>query len=139
MDGELIGMICAKDASTEAEGIGYALPSTLCKTLEKEIMKFGEVNMRALNFTCQSIPYFEKENATVSCLLTVAESNDNRIECGDVLLYAIMDGEVFTFSDSTSFSVFLLSCESKSVVLAFYRDGDVFEVDVSECENSEVL
>ena len=137
--GELVGMICAKEAITEAEGIGYALPSAICQALAKKILQHGEVRILMPNFACQAIPYFDKENATVSFRLTVAESNDNRIECGDVLLYAIMDGEVFTFCDSTSFSVFLLRCESKSVVLAFYRDGNVFEIDISECEKSSVF
>ena len=136
--GEVLGLICAKEATQGAQGIGYALPSAICKIIASKIETIGRVEMYDPDFSCSLTPYLDHKKATVSVRLTVAQSNDNRIVCGDVLLYAIMNEEIFTFSNLASFGSFLLLCESENAVLAFYRDGKVIEICPSEWKTAIV-
>jgi len=41
--GELIGVVNAKSSGTDIEGIGFAIPSNLAKTITEALMKFGYV------------------------------------------------------------------------------------------------
>lgn len=133
-NGEVLGLICAKEATQDIQGIGYALPSAICNTLADEIASNKKADICLPDFTCINTLFFDHKKATVSFRLTVAKSNDNRIECGDVLLYAVTNGKILSFNNLASFNLFLLSCESKNTELAFYRNGQVIEINVTDLQ-----
>ena len=114
-DGELIGITNAKNASSDVDNMGYALPSTQVKRLCQNILKNeklfgdGKVRLARLGITVQitaSNAYYDeygklkiREESTIREVTANSAAEVNGLSVGDrIIAVKTGDGEWFSFT-----------------------------------------
>ncbi len=119
--GQVIGINSSKIASTEYEGMGFAVPTSTVKEIVDELIKNGYVSNRpvlGINFTTAS------QNQTYSIIVKA-----NKLPAGSIVISSIMNG-----SD-------LLNTEVKEgdmIVAVNGKDLDSYETLLEVIENGNV-
>jgi serine protease Do len=119
--GQVIGINSSKIASTEYEGMGFAVPTATVKEIVDELIKNGYVSNRpvlGINFTTAS------QNQTYSIIVKA-----NKLPAGSIVISSIMNG-----SD-------LLNTEVKEgdmIIAVNGKDLDSYEVLLEVIENGKV-
>ncbi len=119
--GQVIGINSSKIASTEYEGMGFAVPTATVKEIVDELIKNGYVSNRpvlGINFTTAS------QNQTYSIIVKA-----NKLPAGSIIISSIMNG-----SD-------LLNTEVKEgdmITAVNGKDLDSYEVLLEVIENGKV-
>ena len=119
--GQVIGINSSKIASTEYEGMGFAVPTATVKEIVDELIKNGYVSNRpvlGINFTTAS------QNQTYSIIVKA-----NKLPAGSIVISGIMNG-----SD-------LLNTEVKEgdmIIAVNGKDLDSYEVLLEVIENGKV-
>ena len=137
-NGELIGIVNAKSASENAEGIGFALPIDEVMEVATDLMNVGYVTNRpALGVTLQTISYIDGSSSlVVSGFADNSQAQSAGLKVGDVIIGA--DGtSISAFADLRS----IINSKSigDSITLTVIRENNLVEVSVPlvEMTNSQ--
>lgn len=128
-NGELIGIVNAKSASENAEGIGFALPIDEVMEVATDLMNVGYVTNRpALGVTLQTISYIDGSSSlVVSGFADNSQAQSAGLKVGDVIIGA--DGtSISAFADLRS----IINSKSigDSITLTVIRENNLVEVSV---------
>ena len=146
-EGGLIGIVNAKDASSDADNMGYALPSTQVYNLYKNILANDVYGDKAAHVATLGVmvsitdteSYFDEDGALrIREEITVAQmaasgAATSVLAVGDVLKgIQVRDGEWVTFTRQYQLLDQLLTVrKGDSVKLKILRDGTEMTVDVT--------
>lgn len=137
MKGELVGINSAKLASTEIEGMGYAIPLSEVEPILEDLMnrttreKVGDDERSSLGISCQNV------NSQASEMYGIPEGvYVSEVAEGSAAEKAgIKKGYIITKFDGTSVST---TAELKSL-LEYYAKGETVEVTVELSNNGEYV
>lgn len=137
MQGELIGINSAKLASTEVEGMGYAIPVSTASPIIEELMtrttraKVSEDQASAIGISGQTVDSNTSKTYGIPQGVYVAEVNE-----GSAAEKAgIQVGSIITKFDGTSIE----SIEDLKNQLTYYAAGETVEMTVKVANNGEYV
>lgn len=137
MNGEVIGINSAKLASTEVEGMGYAIPITRAQPILENLMnkttreKVSEDQAAALNISGTSVDSSVAQAYGLPEGVYVAEV----VEGGAADNAGITAGSVITAFDGTSVS----SMDELKQMLQYYAAGETIDVTISVADNGQYV
>lgn len=137
MNGEVIGINSAKLASTEVEGMGYAIPITRAQPILENLMnkttreKVSEDQAAALSITGTSVDSSVAKAYGLPEGVYVAEVVDG----GAADKAGITAGSVITAFDGTSIS----SMDELKQQLEYYAAGETVDVTISVADNGKYV
>lgn len=137
MKGEVIGINSAKLASTEVEGMGYAIPITRAQPILENLMnkttreKVSEDQAAALSISGTSVDSSVAKAYGLPEGVYVAEV----VEGGAADKAGITAGSVITAFDGTSIS----SMDELKQLLQYYAAGETVDVTVSVADNGQYV
>lgn len=127
--GELVGVVNAKAGSSEAEGLGFAIPAGTAMQVAEELMEGGYVKGRpALGITAQQVNVQGSDTQTAVVIAQVTPGGAAEVaglQQGDVLL-SLEGEEVSTLA-------------GLSAALDGYKVGDTVQVEVQRGEEKIVV
>lgn len=142
MQGQVIGINSSKIASTEYEGMGFAVPSKTAVETANSLIKVGYVEGRAkIGITYSPITSFNNSNAIIQALaelgfkdakgtMVISEiSNDSDLTSKGVQQYDMIvavNGETLTSTDIMT------------SILADSKPGDTIKLTIARVENNEI-
>lgn len=142
MQGQVIGINSSKIASTEYEGMGFAVPSKTAVDTANSLIKVGYVEGRAkIGITYSPITSFNNSNAIVQALaeqgfkdaqgtMVISEiSSDSDLASQGIQQYDMIvaiNGETLTSTDIMT------------SVLADSKPGDTVKLTIARIENNEI-
>ena len=142
MQGQVIGINSSKIASTEYEGMGFAVPSKTAVETANSLIKVGYVEGRAkIGITYSPITSFNNSNAIIQALaelgfkdakgtMVISEiSNDSDLTSKGIQQYDMIvavNGETLTSTDIMT------------SILADSKPGDTVKLTIARVENNEI-
>ena len=137
MQGELVGINSAKLASTEVEGMGYAIPISTASPIIEDLMnrttrtKVPESQASAIGISGQTVDSTISQTYGIPEGVYVAEVNE-----GSAAEKAgIQTGSIITKFDGTSIE----SIEKLKNQLTYYAAGETVEMTVKVANNGEYV
>ncbi len=119
--GQIIGINSSKIASTEYEGMGFAVPSSTVKEIVDELIKNGYVSNRpALGFTFLSAT----QSQTYSIIVKA-----NKLPAGSIVINSIMNGSDLLNTDVK---------EGDMIIAVNGKELDTYDVLLNIVENGKV-
>lgn len=137
MDGELVGINSAKTASTEVEGMGYAIPTSAAEPIIEELMnqttreKVSDDQASALSITGQTVDSSVAEAYGLPEGVYVAQVTEG----GAADNAGITAGCVITKFDGTSIS----TIDELKQRLQYYAAGETVEVTIQVADNGQYV
>ncbi len=146
-DGEIVGIVNAKNAESDVEGIGYALPSTLAKNVAENIIDNCDgsdntgANRATLGIgivTTASKSVYNANTGKIAIVeevtVTSVESDSaayGKIEVGDVLCTITVNGTTLDVTRRFVITDEMYNVrKGDTVTLTVERDGSVVEVEI---------
>ena len=137
MQGQLIGINSAKLASTEVEGMGYAIPVSTASPIIENLMnrttrtKFSEEQASALGISGQTVDSNTSKTYGIPQGVYVAEVNQGSA----AQTAGLQVGSIITKFDGTS----VQSIEELKNQLTYYAAGETVEITVKVADNGEYV
>ena len=136
MNGELIGINSAKIASSEVEGVGFAIPISKAEPILDQMMsqetryKVEDEDKEAyIGITCENVT--SEVNQMYGIPLGVYV--DTAVEGGPAAQAGIQKGDVITKIDGTSVDSYKELVER----LQYYEAGETIDFEIYRAENGE--
>lgn len=142
MSGQIIGVNSSKIASTEYEGMGFAVPSNTAIATANSLIKSGYVEGRAkVGITYKNIKAYSNADAILSALTKLGFEKAegamviNEIEPdSDLAKKDIKEYDVIVAVDGKT----LTSTDILTSVLADSKPGDTIKLTIARIENNEI-
>ena len=141
-NGELIGIVNAKSSYSEAEGIGFAIPTAVIRPIVNALLADGRVSGRvSIGITVGAISsaasdYYDlPEGLYISDVAEGSDAEKQGIQSGDMLL-AVNGKAVTTTYDVSAVKDGLQVGDT--VTLTIYRDGKTFDVKVKLVDTNDI-
>ena len=137
MRGELIGINSAKLASTEVEGMGYAIPVSTASPIMEDLMnrttreKVSEDQAAALGISGENVDQSISDAYGIPKGVLVAEVTEG----GAAQKAGVKEGSVITKFDGTSVS----TIEELKNLLSYYAAGETVDMVVKIADNGEYV
>ena len=137
MRGELIGINSAKLASTEVEGMGYAIPVSTASPIMEDLMnrttreKVSEDQAAALGISGENVDQSISDAYGIPKGVLVAEVTEG----GAAQKAGVKEGSVITKCDGTSVS----TIEELKNLLSYYAAGETVDMVVKIADNGEYV
>ena len=141
-NGELIGIVNAKSSYSEAEGIGFAIPTAVIRPIVNALLADGRVSGRvSIGITVGAVSsaaseYYDlPDGLYISAVAEGSDAEKQGIQSGDMLL-AVNGKAVTTTYDVSAVKDGLQVGDT--VTLTIYRDGKTFDVDVKLVDTNDI-
>lgn len=142
MQGQVIGINSSKIASTEYEGMGFAVPSKTAVETANSLIKVGYVEGRAkIGITYSPITSFNNSNAIIQAL---AELGFKDAE-GTIVINEISNDSDLTSKGIQQYDMIvavngetLTSTDIMTSILADSKPGDTIKLTIARVENNEI-
>lgn len=132
--GELVGVVNAKSAGNNIEGLGFAIPANTVRTIVAQLMEFGYVKGRptisvtVLGLDSLSAYYYFRSNQAG---VYIVESNEEALKYGDRIL--AIGGTAITDADDVS-AIIEKHEIGESIEIMVVRDRKTITVSVTLSE-----
>ena len=141
-NGELIGIVNAKSSYSEAEGIGFAIPTASIRPIVNALLADGRVSGRvSIGITVGAVSsaaseYYDlPDGLYISAVAEGSDAEKKGIQSGDMLL--AVNGQAVTTTYDVSAAKDGLKV-GDTVTLTIYRDGKTFDVDVKLVDTNDI-
>lgn len=142
MQGQVIGVNSSKIASTEYEGMGFAVPSSTAIATANSLIKVGYVEGRAkIGITYNSITNFNNSSAVIDAL---AEKGFKDAK-GAMVIDSVDSSSDLANKDIKQYDMIvavngktLTSTDIMTSILADSKPGDTIKLTVARIENNEI-
>ncbi len=139
MYGQVVGItslrMVSRSSEVNVEGIGFAIPSTTVKTIADQLIAAGEVTGRpGIGITVATIPtwaaaeYSYPDGLYVYAVSTGSDAEAKGVQPGDILTH--VNGQAVAKTDDVLSQRDLLNV-GDTLTLTLYRDGEIFDVDIT--------
>lgn len=139
--GELIGIVVAKSAGSDVEGLGFAIPVNVVKNVVQSIMDVGYVKGRPVLGisvvdvnSAQLANYYgvNRQGVYIAQLTKGTKAEKSGLKVGDCIL-AVDDSQVTSMADLTS--ILKAHAVGDQVKVTVSREGKLLSVDVELSES----
>ena len=142
MQGQVIGINSSKIASTEYEGMGFAVPSKTAVETANSLIKVGYVEGRAkIGITYSPITSFNNSNAIIQALAELGFKDAK----GTMVISEISDDSDLTSKGVQQYDMIvavngetLTSTDIMTSILADSKPGDTIKLTIARVENNEI-
>ncbi|MGN1328980.1 MAG: S1C family serine protease [Eubacterium sp.] len=142
MQGQVIGINSSKIASTEYEGMGFAVPSTTALATANSLIKAGYVEGRAkIGVQYNPITSFNNSSAILSAL----EEKGFKDAKGTMVINSIDDNSDLKNKDIKQYDMIvavngqtMTSTDIMTSILADSKPGDTIKLTIARVENNEI-
>lgn len=142
MQGQVIGINSSKIASTEYEGMGFAVPSSTALSTANSLIKSGYVEGRA-KIGIQYNPLTSFNNA--SAILNALEEKGFKDAKGTMVINSVDDNSDLKNKDIKQYDMIvavngetMTSTDVMTSILADSKPGDTIKLTVARIENNEI-
>ncbi|MCD7742694.1 MAG: S1C family serine protease [Oscillospiraceae bacterium] len=125
----------SRSSDINVEGIGFAIPSTTVKTIADQLIAAGEVTGRpGIGITVTTIltwaaaEYSYPDGLYVYAVSTGSDAEAKGVQPGDILTH--VNGQAVAKTDDVLSQRDLLNV-GDTLTLTLYRDGEIFDVDIT--------
>lgn len=139
--GELIGIVVAKSAGSNVEGLGFAIPVNVVKNVVQSIMDVGYVQGRpvlgisAVDVNSPQLANYygvNRQGVYIAQLTKGTKAEKSGLKVGDCIL-AVNDSQVTSMADLTS--ILKTHAVGDKVKVTVSREGKLLSVDVELSES----
>ncbi|MGN0522286.1 MAG: S1C family serine protease [Eubacterium sp.] len=142
MQGQVIGVNSSKIASTEYEGMGFAVPSSTAIATANSLIKVGYVEGRAkIGITYNAITNFNNSSAVIEAL----EEKGFKDAKGTMVIDSVDSSSDLANKDIKQYDMIvavngetLTSTDVMTSVLADSKPGDTITLSIARIENNEI-
>lgn len=142
MNGQVIGVNSSKIASTEYEGMGFAVPSNTAVQTANSLIKSGYVEGRAkIGITYKSITSYSNSDSILSALAQLGFENAN----GTMVINEVSSDSDLANKDIREYDMIvavngktLTSTDVMTSVLAESKPGDTLKLTIARIENNNI-
>ncbi len=142
MQGQIIGVNSSKIASTEYEGMGFAVPSNTAVATANSLIKVGYVEGRAqIGITYTSIENYSNSTAILSALDELGYSDAN----GTMVINEVKSDSDLAGKDVREYDMIvavngetLTSSDIMTSTLADAKPGDTIKLTIARIENNKI-
>lgn len=142
MYGQVIGVNSSKIASTDFEGMGFAVPSKVALSTAKSLIKSGYVEGRAkIGITYKNIKAYSNSQAILSTLDKLGFENAE----GTMVINEITEGSDLVNKNIKPYDMIvavngktLSSADILTSVLSTSKPGDVIKLTIARVENNQI-
>ena len=140
MNGELVGIVNAKSSSSDAEGLGFAIPINDVKDMVTSIIEHGYVTGKPnVGILMKDVPqeaqqYGVPAGSEVLAVLDGSGAGKAGLQAGDII--TAVNGTAVSGSEALKAAV--QDCKAgDKVTFSVYRDGDTVELEITLDEDNQ--